>query len=159
MTPTEIPTISKIPEITINSKIPEIAKISKVLRVKKSKEFQIIGKKGQKFYSKTVLLLSHPTSQTYFNDVAKGQNAERFFRAGYTVSKKIGNAVARNYAKRRLREAFREISRTYAKNHHDYIMIARKEIVDADLKKIISDLKFCLKRIHSEKNKSAKRTN
>lgn len=151
MTPTEISTISKIRENAINSKIPEMNQILQVLRIKKSKEFQTISKKGQKFYSKTVLLLSHPTSQIYFNDVAKGQNADNFVRAGYTVSKKIGNAVVRNYAKRRLREAFRDLSQTYAKNHYDYIMIARKEIAEADLKKIVSDLKFCLKRIHSAK--------
>ncbi len=123
----------------------------KILQIKKSSDFQEISKKGQKFYSKTVLLISLPTSQIYFQNLVKNKNAINFCRVGFTVSKSVGNAVLRNRSKRRLREAFRKLSEI-AQNHHDYVLIARREIVEADFEKILNDLKFCLKRIHQAKN-------
>lgn len=123
----------------------------KILQIKKSSDFQEISKKGQKFYSKTILLISLPTSQIYFQNLAKNKNATNFCRVGYTVSKSVGNAVLRNRSKRKLREAFCKLSEI-ARNHHDYVLIARREIVEADFEKIFNDLKFCLKRIHQAKN-------
>jgi len=120
----------------------------KILQITRSAEFQNISKKGQKFHSKTILLLSHPTSQNYFQNLAENKNAQNFCRVGYTVSKTVGNAVVRNRAKRRLREIFRKLALLHAKNHYDYVLIARREISEADFDKISSDLKFCLKRIH-----------
>lgn len=120
----------------------------KILQVRKSAEFQNISKKGQKFHSKTILLLAHPTSQIYFQNLTENKRLNDFCRIGYTVSKTVGNAVIRNRAKRRLREIFRALAPLHAKNHFDYVLIARREIAEADFDKISSDLKFCLKRIH-----------
>ncbi len=124
----------------------------KILQIKKSAEFKQISKKNDKFYSKTVLLLASPTSQFYFQDLSKNKKADDFCRVGYTVSKLIGNAVTRNLAKRRLREVVRKIFPMQAKTHYDYVLIARKEIAEADFEKIFTDLKFCLKNIHKIKN-------
>lgn len=132
----------------------------KILHIKKSAEFQKIGKKGQKFYSKTALLLSLPSSQSYFQNLTENKKAKDFCRVGYTVAKTVSkSAVVRNRAKRQLREAFRALALSYAKNHHDYVVIARKEIIDADFAKISADLKFCLKRIHQASSAPAKITN
>jgi len=121
----------------------------KILPIKKSAEFQKIGKKGEKFYSKTAILLSLPTPSFYLQDLTKNKNAQDFCRIGYTVAKTVSkSAVVRNRAKRRLREAFRALA-PLAKNHRDYVVIARKEIIDADFNKISADLKFCLTRIHT----------
>ena len=108
-----------------------------------SSEFKNISLTGNKFYSKTTLLLSNPTPEEYFCNSLKNKNAKEFCRIGFTVSKTVGNAVARNLAKRRLREAVRELFPTHAKNHHDYVIIARKEIAQAEYEKILADLK-CL---------------
>lgn len=127
----------------------------RILQVKKSADFKKIGnprnKKTLKFFSKTLILLAHPTHENYFHDIASGKMAEEFCRIGYTVSKKVGNAVARNKSKRRLREVFQDLAPGLIHNHFDYIIIAKKEISGADFKKITSDLKFCLKRIHTPK--------
>lgn len=119
----------------------------KILRIKKSTEFQNIGKKGKKFHAKTILLISLTTSEFYFQDKLKGKNASDFLRIGFTVSKKVGNAVIRNLAKRRLRQASKSLLLEYGKNHHDYVIIAKREIKDATYEDILRDLKFCLKRI------------
>ncbi|MEQ6248960.1 ribonuclease P protein component [Sulfitobacter sp. HNIBRBA3233] len=48
-------------------------------------------------------------------------------RVGYTCSKKVGNAVARNRAKRRLREAVRLTLPPLARPDHDYVLIGRRD--------------------------------
>jgi len=50
-------------------------------------------------------------------------------RVGLTVSKNIGSAVARNRVKRRLRHILRDVQLQPAM---DYVIIARKSIIDAD---------------------------
>ncbi len=47
-------------------------------------------------------------------------------RVGFTCSKKVGNAVARNRAKRRLREIARLALPTLGQSGHDYVLIGRK---------------------------------
>lgn len=44
---------------------------------------------------------------------------------GITVTRKIGNAVVRNRARRRLREALRQVLPGPAKPGHDYVVVAR----------------------------------
>ena len=123
-----------------------------ILGIKKTVEFQKIGKRGEKFFSKSLILLTAPTDKFYFKDSETGKNADDFCRFGVTVAKKVSKlAVHRNKAKRRLREAFKKLGPKYAQNHQDYVIIARKEILDADFKKIMSDLKFCISRIHNIK--------
>lgn len=46
-------------------------------------------------------------------------------RVGFTCSKKVGNAVARNRAKRRLREVARLTLTPLARPGHDYVFIGR----------------------------------
>lgn len=48
-------------------------------------------------------------------------------RVGFTCSKKVGNAVARNRAKRRLREIARLDLPRLAKAGHDYVLIGKKD--------------------------------
>jgi ribonuclease P protein component len=52
-------------------------------------------------------------------------------RVGYTASKKIGNAVARNRAKRRLRAAVHQILRPMARTGWDYVLVARPDVTIA----------------------------
>ncbi len=48
-------------------------------------------------------------------------------RVGFTCSKKVGNAVARNRAKRRLREVARMVLPSEGRAGWDYVLIGRKE--------------------------------
>ena len=47
---------------------------------------------------------------------------------GFTCSKKVGNAVARNRAKRRLREAARAVLPIHGRPGWDYVLIGRAEV-------------------------------
>ena len=71
-------------------------------------------------------------------------------RVGFTCSKKVGNAVARNRAKRRLREVARLVLPVQGKPGWDYVLIGRKEATaERDFEDLKGDLRFALKRLHS----------
>lgn len=52
-------------------------------------------------------------------------------RAGFTCSKKVGNAVARNRAKRRLREVARLVLPTHGRAGTDYVLVGRAQVTAA----------------------------
>ena len=70
---------------------------------------------------------------------------------GFTASKKIGNAVVRNRAKRRLRAVARAILPLHGKPGWDYVLVARPQAtiarVYADL---LADLETALHQIHAK---------
>ncbi len=68
-------------------------------------------------------------------------------RLGYTASKKVGNAVARNRAKRRLRAAAALVLAEAALPLHDYVLVARQATVDRPWSDLLSDLRQTLKRL------------
>jgi len=69
-------------------------------------------------------------------------------RFGYTASKKIGNAVARNRAKRRLRAAVHEL-RAMAVTGWDYVLVARPEATIArPFADLVEDLRKALRAVH-----------
>lgn len=70
-------------------------------------------------------------------------------RVGFTCSKKVGNAVARNRAKRRLREIARLILPTEGKPGWDYVLIGRAEVTgNRDFADLQNDLRRALRRVH-----------
>ena len=72
-------------------------------------------------------------------------------RMGFTCSKKVGNAVARNRAKRRLREAARMILPTHGRPGWDYVLIGRAvETAQRPFEELKRDLIYALKKIHGQ---------
>ncbi|MEL6838249.1 MAG: ribonuclease P protein component [Pseudomonadota bacterium] len=70
-------------------------------------------------------------------------------RVGFTCSKKVGNAVARNRAKRRLREVARLVLPDYGHDGWDYVLIGRKDATATlPFEKLIKDLKRALQKVH-----------
>ena len=70
-------------------------------------------------------------------------------RVGFTCSKKVGNAVARNRAKRRLREVARLVLPQAGHPGWDYVLIGRAEATAArDFQKMQADLRWALSRLH-----------
>ncbi len=119
----------------------------KILKVTKTDEYKAISKDNDKFYAQTLILLRKKTPEIYCFDKNSNKNAIEFCRIGYTASKKVGSAVIRNRAKRRLKEAVRKVFPQLAENGYDYVIIAKSAIKNADFDKVLSDLKFCVKRI------------
>ena len=70
-------------------------------------------------------------------------------RVGFTCSKKVGNAVMRNRAKRRLKEAARMILSTHGKEGWDYVLIGRRGVtIDRPWDDLLSDLQEALAKVH-----------
>lgn len=70
-------------------------------------------------------------------------------RVGFTASKKIGNSVFRNRAKRRLREVARAILPTLAAPGWDYVLVARPgATVERDFAALLEDLRSAMRSVH-----------
>jgi len=68
-------------------------------------------------------------------------------RVGFTASRKVGNAVARNRARRRLRAAAAAVLPDHAAIDHDYVLIARLETLERPFADLLGDLAAGLKRL------------
>ncbi len=70
-------------------------------------------------------------------------------RIGFTCSKKVGNAVARNRAKRRLREVARLVIPQNGQPGWDYVLIGRAgATADRPFDKLQNDLAQALQKVH-----------
>jgi ribonuclease P protein component len=68
-------------------------------------------------------------------------------RVGFTASRKVGNAVVRNRAKRRMRAAAASVLPALGQPGTDYVLIARAGTADRPFAELIADLEAALRRI------------
>ena len=72
-------------------------------------------------------------------------------RIGYTCSKKLGNAVMRNRAKRRLRALAREVLPARARAGWDYVLVGRPDAtVSRDFAAMLAELAAALDKVHGK---------
>ena len=95
-------------------------------RLKKNSQFSYLYKKGKRSFTKHLTL--------YFI-----QSKYKYYRIGYSVSKKIGKANVRNKIKRRMREIVRR--NTFAKNYYNYVLVAREGIESLEFNKLYEEIK------------------
>ncbi|MCL2108118.1 MAG: ribonuclease P protein component [Oscillospiraceae bacterium] len=98
---------------------PKTAKYAKrFVSVRKNGDFQYLFKKGTSIVTYAFVCYYRPTKR-------------RANRLGIVASKKVGNAVKRNRARRVIREAFRLVQPLLAEQtaitgkHHDFVFVAR----------------------------------
>jgi ribonuclease P protein component len=89
-----------------------------------------------------VLQVSETPKETYNRDS---------LRIGYTASRKVGNAVKRNRARRRLRNVVQKVMSANASCGKDFVIIARKSTVQRPFLDLINDLETALKKLDSWK--------
>jgi ribonuclease P protein component len=68
-------------------------------------------------------------------------------RVGFTVSKKVGNAVVRNRVRRRLREIARQVIPAQARPDLDYVLVGRQGALERDFGVLRQELVEALRRL------------
>jgi len=106
--------------------------LNKKYRINSSKEYNYLYKKGKKIQGRFMVIFM----------VENDLNINRF---GIVASKKVGNAVKRNRAKRRLREIIRN-NRPTRGNGSDCVVVARTNINGAKYALIENEFKHLMKR-------------
>jgi ribonuclease P protein component len=69
-------------------------------------------------------------------------------RFGFTVTKAMGGAVARNRIRRRLRALVAALAPNSARRDHDYVLIARPAALDRPFGDLKKDLERAFQRVH-----------
>jgi ribonuclease P protein component len=70
-------------------------------------------------------------------------------RLGFTVSKKVGNAVERNRVRRRLREIVRLSGSPRMQTGHDYVLVGRRAALTVPFERIAEEFDGALRRVHA----------
>jgi len=104
-------------------------------RLKRRPEFLRVAGSGLKAAAPGLVLQARPRGQ------------EHGIRVGYTATRRVGGAVQRNRAKRRLRAAAAEILPVAAAPGCDYVLIARRATLDRPYGLLVRDLAGALKRL------------
>jgi ribonuclease P protein component len=102
-------------------------------------DFLLAAAKGKKFITGTFIL--QMLARKADHPVPHGA------RFGFTVTKKMGNAVIRNRIKRRLREAVRMAAIPHALEGCDYVLISRNKALDCPFSDLTRDMEFAFSRI------------
>ena len=71
-------------------------------------------------------------------------------RAGFTATRKIGGAIERNRAKRRLRAAAAALLPLYGVEGSDYVLVARAGTLTRPFADLLEDLAVSLKAAHAK---------
>jgi len=80
-------------------------------------------------------------------DTPKEQQQSGTIRVGFTASRKVGDAVTRNRARRRLREAVRRVMPSHTIPDRDFVVIARANTVRRPFADLITDLETALQKL------------
>tara|TARA_S200000501_G_C20817358_1_gene741225 strand:- start:570 stop:899 length:330 start_codon:yes stop_codon:yes gene_type:complete len=103
-------------------------------KIKKRQEYQFVFANGKKINSKNFNI-------QYLN--TKAMNV----RIGITASKKLGNAVKRNFIKRRIKSLTRIVLTQNYTSYKDYVIVGKKGIVTEKFDNLYSELKNIIKKI------------
>ena len=115
-------------------------------RLKRRREFLQVARAGRKWAAPGLVLqvLDRPSAlKANASDPVEANS----LRVGFTVTKKVGGAVIRNRAKRRLRAAVDSIMPTHAALGRDYVVIGRARTNARPFPKLVDDLETAMRKL------------
>jgi ribonuclease P protein component len=126
-------------------------------RLKRRADFLRVAA-GKRFHGKAFTLQAVASrgsaEPTGLGDQGESGHAFGPPRFGFTVTKKIGNAVVRNRIRRRLKEALRTLDPLPARVGHDYVMIARVEALGLAFTALQTEIVRALRKIDAGKTRA-----
>jgi ribonuclease P protein component len=117
----------------------------KVNNLRKRANFLAMRHKGQ------VVFTSAFTLQYAKNELIVGD--DNAVNIGFTVTKKVGNAVARNRVKRRLREVFRNNFAPNCPTGYCYVMIGNAKMLRMDFEELLQNVRYALRKMEQSTQK------
>lgn len=114
------------------------------VRLKNRSDFLLAARMGEKAATRSLILQCRR-----HDDEEKSRLPVR--RLGFTVSRKVGNAVVRNRTRRRLKAAADKVMDLQAADHRDYVIIGRAATNEQSFGSIVSDLKSALKKVNARR--------
>ena len=115
--------------------------MSSIPRLKRRAEFLRIAGSGRKSVTPGLILQVAPGAVPS----AGAPTRAWALRVGFTASRKIGIAVERNRARRRLRAAVDRVMPLHAAPGHDYVLIARAATARRPFVALLADLETALR--------------
>ncbi len=93
--------------------------------------------RGRRAQAETFTLQANPRADS---GAPPADALDRRARVGFTVTKKVGDAVERNRIRRRLKEALRHAAAVAPSPGHDYVLMARREALTRPFAALIADI-------------------
>jgi len=125
-------------------------------RPQKRHEFLRIASTGDRLVTPGLILQRGPLQETprntineeIGNDDSANDNggANRPPTIGYTASRKVGNAIARNFAKRRMREIARLLLQEQLPTDRAYVLVGRRAATKRSLQRMAQDIQKALEK-------------
>src|SRR5262245_25176157 len=86
---------------------------------------------------------------TGFVMTARERGDDGPIRVGFTVSRKVGDAVERNRVRRRLREVVRLTAAASLRSGHDYVLVGRRGALSLPFERMSHDFDQALRRLRA----------
>lgn len=112
-----------------------------LVRLTRRAEFLTVASRGRRAVTPGLVL------QAWRRQGADPGPEAACIRVGFTASRKVGGAVERNRARRRLRALAAEILAAQGREGHDYVLVARRETVARSFTDLRQDLLRALRRV------------
>ncbi len=129
-----------------------------VRRLKKRREFLNVAAARRKwvtpgFVLQVLMRSGKPASEEGAGHESLPGPAPDDLRIGFTVSRKVGKAVTRNRARRRLRAAAAEVLPRAGRAGRDYVLIGRSGTLTVPFADLVRDLELSLTRVEAKNKK------
>jgi len=113
-----------------------------ITRLKRRSDFLRVARRGQKWAAPGFVLQSHRRKD------AESRSRDGI-RIGFTVTKKVGNAVIRNRTRRRLKAAAVDVMAAHGQDLTDYVLIGRAGTLKRPYALLVADLETAMQRLNA----------